>query len=233
MEGASTRGGLVQRVGVALGWSDGLEGVKASMQQSGQQSGQQSAPEGGSTGGNSSGFKGGLTAGETSGPGAVVQGGNSPGNVAVVQPGSTTVAQVAPDSMVQGGEPSGELSGFELHVVDGRLIACRPGELPPLSLRAHTRAFLNWLQAHPKVPGNEVPVATLEHVLYWEFLWAADLPMKPWRAVLGTLVKLGVRKYQADWRDPAGDGATPVVVKIAKPRRAKLVKLAAPARKRA
>ena len=194
--------GLVQRVGEALGWSDGLEGVKASMQQSG--------PEGGSTGGNSSGFTGGLTAGEMSGPGTVVQGGNSPGNVTVVQPGSTTVVQpvvqAASDNMVQGGEPSGELFGVELHVVDGRLLACRPGEPPPLSVRQHTQTFLDWLQAHPKVPGNEVPVATLEHVLYWEFLWAADLPMKPWRAVLDTLVKLGVRKYQADWRDPAGDG---------------------------
>ena len=88
------------------------------------------------------------------------------------------------------------------------------------------QAFLDWLKAHDKVPGVAVPVAILEHTLYWDFLSEVGLPMKPWRAVLATLVKLGVRKYQADWRDPAGDGTTPVVVKIAKPRRAKVVQLA-------
>jgi hypothetical protein len=77
------------------------------------------------------------------------------------------------------------------------------------------------------VPGNEVPVVILELVLYAEFQREVGLPVKPWRAVLATLVKLGVKKYQADWRDPTGDGTTPVVVKIAKPRRAKVVKFAA------
>lgn len=207
--------GLVQRAHHSLGWPDGPEGVKASVQQSG--------PEGGSTGGNSSGF----TGGEQSGLGAAIQGGNSPGNVAVVQPGSTTVVHPEPDNLVQGGEPSGEPSGVDLHVVDGRLIACRPGEPPPLSVRQHTQAFLDWLKAHDKVPGNEVPVVVLEHVLYWDFLRDTGLPMKPWRAVSDILAKLrGVKKYQADWRDPTGEGSTPVVVKIAKPRRAKVVRLA-------
>ena len=57
------------------------------------------------------------------------------------------------------------------------------------------------------MPGNEVQVAVLEHVLYWDFLQEAGLPMKPWRAVSDTLAKLpGVKKYQADWRDPTGKG---------------------------
>jgi hypothetical protein len=117
--------------------------------------------------------------------------------------------------------------------VDGRLIACRPGEPPPLSLHEHTKAFLGWLRAHEKVPGVEVPVAILEHVLYWDFLNEAGLPPKSWRAVMSTLESMGVRKYQADWRNPAGNGATPIVVKIAKPRRAKVVRLAAAERRRA
>jgi hypothetical protein len=135
-----------------------------------------------------------------------------------------------PDKLVQAGEPP----GVELHVVDGRLIACRPGEPPPLSVRQHTLAFLDWLRAHDKVPGNEVPVAILERVLYWEFLRETGLPMKPWRAVSDILAKLpGVKRYQADWRSPTGEGPTPVVVKIAKRRRAKVVHLAAAERKRA
>jgi hypothetical protein len=209
----SKAGKLLHRAQQTLGWSAGPEGVKAS--------GQQSGPEGGPTGGNSSG----LTGGEQSGLGAAIQGGNSPGNVAVAQPGGTTVAHVEPESMVQGGEPS----GVELHVVDGRLIACRPGEPPPLSVRQHTQAFLDWLKAHDKVPGVEVPVAILEHNLYWDFLDDTGLPMKPWRAVLATLAKMpGVEKYQADWRDTDLDAGTPVVVKIRRRRRraAKVVKLA-------
>jgi hypothetical protein len=204
--------GLVQRARQALGWSDGPEGVDASVQQSCKQSGQQS----GLTGGNSSG----LTGGDTSGLGAVTQGGNSPGNEAVAHPGL--------ESTAQGVDASGDPFGVDLHVVDGRLIACRPGEPPPLSLRQHTRAFLDWLRAHPKVPGNEVPVTLLDDVLYWDFLHETGLPMKSWRAVSDTLVKFpGVKKYQADWRNPAGEGPTPVVIKISKPRRAKVVRLAA------
>ena len=133
------------------------------------------------------------------------------------------MAHPEPESMVQGGEPS----GVELHVVDGRLIACRPGERPPLSLRQHTEAFLEWLRDHPMVPGNEVPVSTMEHVLYWDFLCDTGLPMKSWRAVGDVLMKLrGVEKYQADWRNPAGEGPTPMVFKIRKRRRAKVVQLA-------
>jgi len=195
------RRGVVQRVGEALGWSAGPAGVKAS--------GQQSGPEGGPTGGNSSGLTGGL--------GTAIQGGNAPGNVAVAQPGSTTVAHPEPESMVQGGVHF----GVELHVVDGRLIVCRPGERPPLSLRQHTEAFLEWLRDHPMVPGNEVPVSTMEHVLYWDFLCDTGLPMKSWRAVGDVLAKLrGVEKYQADWRNPAGEGPTPMVFMIRKRRRA-------------
>jgi hypothetical protein len=36
----------------------------------------------------------------------------------------------------------------------------------------------------------------------------------------------GVEKYQADWRNPAGEGPTPMVFKIRKRRRAKVVQLA-------
>jgi hypothetical protein len=127
-----------------------------------------------------------------------------------------------------GGEETGfDPGSVDLHVVDGRLIACRPGEPPPLSIREHTKLFLRWLKAHDQVPGVEVPVAILEHVLYWDFLRGASLPPKPWRAVIDTLVSMGVRKYQADWRDTLEPGGTPVVVKIAKGRqRAKVVKLA-------
>jgi hypothetical protein len=195
----SKAGRLLHRAQQTLGWPDGSERVKAS----------------GSTGGNWSG----CTAGETSGADAVAQGGNSSGNA--------TVAQSEPESMAQGGELSGELSGVELHVVDGRLIACKPGEPPPLSVRQHTQVFLEWLRAHEKVPGNEVPVALMADVLYWDFLGDTGLPMKSWRTVSDILAKLpGVDKYQADWRDPAGRGPTPIVFKIRKPRRAKVVRLA-------
>jgi len=212
----SKAGKLLHRT---LGWPAGPAGVKASVQQPGQQSG----PEGGSTGGNSSGLTGGLTGGAQSGLGTATQGGSSPGNVAVAQPGSTTVAHPEPESMVQGGVHF----GVELHVVDGRLIVCRPGERPPLSLRQHTEAFLEWLRDHPMVPGNEVPVSTMEHVLYWDFLCDTGLPMKSWRAVGDVLMKLrGGEKYQADWRNPAGEGPTPMVFKIRKRRRAKVVQLA-------
>jgi hypothetical protein len=211
--------GLVQRACQALGWSDGPEGVKGFVQASG------STPE--STGASTTGSDGGRTGGGTSGSrggnwsgfGSSVQGGNSPGNPTVVQP--------EPEHPIGGGALFGGLAGVDLHVIDGRLIACRPGEPPPLSVREHAKAFLEWLKAHDKVPGNEVPVVILEHVLYWDFLQDANLPAKPWRAVLAILANMpGVKKYQADWRDPAGDGTTPVVVKIGKPRRAKIVKLA-------
>jgi hypothetical protein len=138
--------------------------------------------------------------------------------------------------LVQGGEPSGELSGVELHVVDGRLIARKAGEPPPLSLREHTEAFLEWLRDHEKVPGNEVPVAVMEHILYWDFLGDTGLSPKPWRTVSDILAKLpGVEKYQADWRTPTGEGPTPVVFKVSKRRRrrAKVVHLAAAKRERA
>jgi len=75
----------------------------------------------------------------------------------------------------------------------------------------------------------EVPVAILEHTLYWDFLYEVGLPMKPWRAVLATLSKMpGVEKYQADWRDTDVDAGTPIVVKIRRRRRraAKVVQLA-------
>ena len=49
--------------------------------------------------------------------------------------------------VVLGGEQAGVLFGVELHVVDGRLIVCRPGEPPPLSVREHTKAFLEWLRS--------------------------------------------------------------------------------------
>jgi hypothetical protein len=132
--------------------------------------------------------------------------------------------------MVQSGEPA----AVELFAVDGRLILCRAGEPPPPSVRQHTKAFLDWLKAHDKVPGNEVPVAILEAFLYEDFLREAGLPRKPWRTVSDMLAKLGVKRYRADWRDPmTGEGPTPVVVKIAKRRRAKVVQLAAAERKRA
>ena len=73
----------------------------------------------------------------------------------------------------------------------------------------------------------------MRNVLYWDFLRDTGLPMKSWRTVLTTLEKLGVKKYQADWRDPAGEGPTPVVVKVSKRRRPKVVELAAAKRKRA
>ena len=169
--------GLVQRARQALGWSGRPEGVKSSVKAFGSTD----DPECGRTGGNASGF----TAGETYGSEAVVHGGNSPGNAGVVQ--------------------SGEQSGVELHVVDGRLIACRPGEPPPLGVHQHAQAFLDWLKAHDKVPGNEVPVAIMENVLYWDFLRETGLPTKPWRAVSDNLARLpGVKKYQADWRDSGG-----------------------------
>jgi hypothetical protein len=206
----SKAGKLLHRAQQTLGWPDGSEGVKASVQQSGFE------------GGNWSGLTGGLTDVETAGLDAAIQGGNTPGNDTVAQPGS--------DSTVQGVQqsefPAVQQSGVELHVVDGRLIACRPGEPPPLSVREHTQAFLEWLRDHEKVPGVEVPVAILEHTLYWDFLYEVGLPMKPWRAVLATLSKMpGVEKYQADWRDTDVDAGTPVVVKIRRRRRAKVVKL--------
>ena len=202
--------GLVQRARQALGWSDGPEGVKAS----------------GPTGGNWSGF----TGGEMSGPGAGVQGGETSGDAPVVQPGPEGVVQ----PVAEPGEPSGIPSGIELHIVDGRLLACNPGEPPPLSVREHTKAFLEWLRDHEKAPGVEVPVAVLEHVLYWDFLRDTGLPMKSWRTVSDILAKLpGVKKYQADWRDPTGEGPTPIVFKVSKRRRAKVVEIAAVGRKRA
>jgi hypothetical protein len=123
-----------------------------------------------------------------------------------------------------------------LHAVDGRLIACLPGEPPPLSLREHTKAFFEWLRKHPKVPGNEVQVAIMEHVLYWDFLGDAGLSPKPWRTASDILAKLpGVEKYQADWRSPTGEGPTPVVFKVSKRRRprAQVVHLATAKRGRA
>jgi hypothetical protein len=201
---------LLRRAQQALGWSDGSEGVKGSVKESGL------------TGGNSSGLTGGLRDGETLGPGTVIQGGNVPSNEAVAQPGSDSTVQDGKPS----GDPDGQQSGVELHVVDGRMIACRPGERPPLSVREHTQVFLEWLRDHEKVPGVEVPVAILEHTLYWDFLRDTGLPMKPWRAVLATLAKMpGVEKYQADWRDTDVDAGTPVVVKIKRRRRAKVVQL--------
>jgi hypothetical protein len=179
-------------------------------------------------GGNSSGF--------TAGSEAVVQGGNPRGNAGVVQAGNSTVAQPDPEGVVQPEDQPGEPPGVELHVVDGRLIACRAGEPPPLSIRQHTQVFLEWLREHEKVPGNEVPVAIMEHILYWDFLGDTGLPMKPWRAVSDVLAKLrGVEKYQADWRAPTGEGPTPVVFKVTKRRRqgAKVVRIAAAERKRA
>jgi hypothetical protein len=136
------------------------------------------------------------------------------------------VGYLAPENPVQDGEPS-EPPGVELHVVDGRLIACRPGEAPPLGVRQHAQALLEWLRDHDKVPGNEVPVSILEHVLYLDFLRDTGLAMKSWRAVSDILYGLpGIEKYQADWRDPTGAGGTPVVVRIRKRRRAKIVRLA-------
>ena len=103
-----------------------------------------------------------------------------------------------------------------------------PGAPPPLSVREHTQAFLDWLQAHDKVPGNEVPVSILEHVLYWDFLrdtGSADEVLEG--GVRHPRTRLpGVEKYQADWRDPTGAGGTPIVVKVRKRRRAKVVQLA-------
>ena len=52
--------------------------------------------------------------------------------------------------------------GVERHVVEGSLIGCRAGEPQPLSVRQNAEQFLDWLKAHNKVPGNEVPVAILE-----------------------------------------------------------------------
>jgi hypothetical protein len=140
-----------------------------------------------------------------------------------------SVAQPEPEGVAQSGEEYEEPSGVELHVVDGRLIACRPGEPPPLSVREHTQMFLEWLRAHDKVPGVEVPVALMEHVLYWDFLRETGLPMRSWRTVSDILAKLpGVEKYQADWRDTDIDAGTPVVVKIRRRRRraAKVVPIA-------
>jgi hypothetical protein len=201
------RRGIVQRACQALGWSDGPEGVKGTD----------------TTGGSGGGWTGGETSGNMSGE----EGVKASGMRAVVQPENSAVVHPAPEIRVQTAEPSGELSGVELHAVDGRLIACRPGEPPPLSVRQHAQAFLDWLQAHDKVPGNEVPVVVMEHILYWDFLRETGLPMKSWRAVSDTLAKLpGVKKYQADWRDPTGEGPTPVVFKISRRRRAKVVRLA-------
>jgi hypothetical protein len=216
-----SKDGLVQRARQALGWH-GPEGG----QEAGRTGGSSSGPEAGLRAGFTAGSEGGLMSGLAAGAGTVVQAGNSSG----ISPGSTPVVHSEPSGPVQ----AGEQSGVELHVVDGRLIACRPGEPPPLSVRQHTEAFLAWLRAHDKVPGVEVPVAILERVLYWEFLRDTGLPMKPWRTVSDILVKLpGVKKYQADWRSPTGEGPTPVIVKITRPRRAKVVKLAAAERKRA
>ena len=224
------RRGLVQRARQALGWVDGLEGVKESVRASGATDGPESGPEGGRTGGNWSGF----TTGETSGSATVDYGGNPTGNADVAQRRNSTVVLPEPGNVVQPGEEYGEPDGVELHVVDGRLIACRPGEPPPLSLRQHTEAFLEWLRDHPQVPGNEVPVAIMEHVLYWDFLRETGLPMKTWRPVSDTLAKLpGVKKYQADWRAPTGEGPTPMVFKISKRRHAKVVDLGAAKRERA
>jgi hypothetical protein len=220
--------GLVQRARHALGWhgpEGGPEGGRTGGNSSGPEAGLKAEFTAGSEGGLTSGFTAGSEGGLTSGLSA----GEASGSGGVAQPGSTPAVHPESGSTVHPGEPS----GVELHVVDGRLIACRPGEPPPLSVREHTQAFLGWLKVHDKVPGVEVPVTTLEHFLYWDFLRETGLRMKPWRAVLTTLVKLGVRKYQADWREPTGDGPTPVVVKITKPRRAKVVKVATADRKRA
>jgi hypothetical protein len=109
-----------------------------------------------------------------------------------------------------------------------------------------TRAWLSpwlraWLRAgsHPKnhAASNCTPwVAIMENVLYWDFLGDTGLPPKPWRTVSDILAKLpGVKKYQADWRSPTGEGPTPVVFKVSKRRRrrAKVVQLAAAKRERA
>ena len=135
----------------------------------------------------------------------------------------------------QGGNSGGDSCGpqcgssgdIELHVVDGRLIACGPGEPPPLSLHQHAKAFLEWLRDHEKVPGNEVPVAVMETVLYPTFTRETGLPMQHWRAVSAILEKLpGVKKYRADWRGSDRIGDAPMVFKVRKGRRGKVVPLA-------
>jgi hypothetical protein len=160
-------------------------------------------------GGTKGGVEGGDSRGNSPATEAVIQTGNSGGVEPVIHPGVQT--------------------GVELHVVDGRMIAAPAGTLPPLSLKVHTLALLDWLRDCPQVPGVEVPVSILEHVLYTDFLRDTGQPMKSWGAVSAILTKLpGVRMYQADWRGPDGIGCTPVVVKIpgGQRERGKVVQLA-------
>src|SRR5262249_52431497 len=107
-----------------------------------------------------------------------------------------------------------------------------PGQPPPLSPPA--RPGLRSVAQGPRQGAQQRGAGTHLGARSLLGLPAGDRPAdEALEGRAATLVKLGVKQYQADWRDPAGDGTTPVVVKITKPRRAKVVKLSGAERKRA
>ena len=106
--------------------------------------------------------------------------------------------------------------GLEFHVVDGLVLAYRPGLGPAPRVKEHAEAFLRWLQAQEPFAGNEVQARLLEDALYPFFCSAVGWEPYAWRTVAGRFRRLpGVRRRQVDRR--TGDDRTgymPVVYKI-------------------
>jgi hypothetical protein len=113
--------------------------------------------------------------------------------------------------------------GVKFHVVDGVVVACKPGQPPPLEPIDHAEALLTWLQAQDQFVGLDVPSKTLEKMLYPHL--AKQKRWKPfaWRLVAAELGALpAVEKRQWDRRSGADrQGAAPTVYYVPFPEEAR------------
>jgi hypothetical protein len=109
-----------------------------------------------------------------------------------------------------------EQLGVEFHVIDGVVVACKPGQPPPLEPIDHAEELLTWLQAQEQFMGLEVPSKTLEMMLYPHLAERKRWKLFSWRLVAAEFCALpAVSKRQWDRR--SGDdrrGPAPIVYYI-------------------
>lgn len=114
----------------------------------------------------------------------------------------------------QHGTPLEQALGVEFHVVNGVVVACEPGQEPPLEPVDHAEELLIWLQGQEQFVDYEVPSTLLEKMLYPYLAEQRGWELYAWRTVATEFAALdGVRKRQLDLRSGIDrTGPTPPIV---------------------
>ena len=103
--------------------------------------------------------------------------GIAPGISTGIVQGNQMRAPRAEPASLTGNELANAL-GVDLHVVEGIVHACSPGERLPPTAAEHAADFLRWLQAQPLISGNEVPSRLLEERLFPYYASISNAPRR-------------------------------------------------------